>query len=132
MADASDIAAWVALFMGLYALGAAVGELREPGSWAGMLDEFENRSGLQFLTGIVLIGLGGAIYLVNPWNPADWLSVVVTILGGGMALEGVVMLAFGKPYMHFARKLLGQVNRGWALFSAAIGAGLIVVALLRL
>lgn len=132
MAAVSQIPAWVALFMGFYALAASIGELRVPGSWSAMLDDFENKPGLQFLTGIVLIGLGGAIYLTNPWNPSDWLAVVVTVLGGGMALEGVIMLAFGKPYMHFARKLLGQVSRGWAIFSAILGLALIAVAMTRL
>lgn len=132
MAEVSQIPAWVALFAGLYALGASIGELRVPGSWVAMLDDFENRSGLQFLTGIVLIGLGAAIYLANPWNPSDWLAVVVTVLGGGMALEGVIMLGFGKPYMHFARKLLGQASRGWAILSAILGIALIAVALMRL
>ncbi|WP_421993090.1 hypothetical protein [Qipengyuania sp.] len=33
MADAIDIPAWIALFFGLYALSAAIGELRMPGGW---------------------------------------------------------------------------------------------------
>ncbi len=131
MAEFQDISAWIALFMGLYALGAAVGELRSPGSWAAMLEGFEENEALRFLTGIVVLSLGAAIYLVNPWNPADWLSVLVTVMGGGMALEGVVILAFGKPYLHFASKLIGVVNRGWALLSFGIGLVLVCVALLR-
>jgi vacuolar-type H+-ATPase subunit I/STV1 len=128
----TDISAWIALFIGLYALSAAIGELRSRGMWAGMLDQFEANSALQFLTGIVLIAIGAAIYLVNPWRPEDWLSVLVAVLGGGMVLEGAVMLAIGRPYMHFAGKLLVSVNRFWALLAAAIGALLIVVALLRI
>ncbi len=131
MAETQDIPAWIALFMGLYALGAAIGELRSPGSWAAMLDGFENNEALRFLTGIVVLALGAVIYLVNPWNPEDWLSVVVTVMGGGMALEGVVILGFGRPFLHFASLLLGAVNRIWALFSGVLGAVLICVAMLR-
>lgn len=131
MADSQDISAWIALFTGLYALGAAIGELRSPGSWAAMLEGFENSEALRFLTGIVVLSLGAAIYLVNPWQPADWLSVVITVMGAGMVLEGVVILAFGKPFLHFASKLIGGVNRGWALLSAGIGVVLICVAMLR-
>lgn len=131
MAVAQDISAWIALFTGLYALGAAIGELRSPGSWAAMLDGFENNEALRFLTGIVVLSLGAAIYLVNPWNPDDWLSVVVTVMGGGMALEGVIILGFGRPFLHFASQLLGTVNRIWALFSAALGIVLVCVAMLR-
>lgn len=132
MAESQDIAAWIALFMGLYALGAAIGELRVPGSWAAMLEGFEDSEALRFLTGIVVLALGAAIYLVNPWVPGDWLSVVVTVMGAGMALEGVIILAIGKPFLHFASKLIGTVNRGWALLSAGVGIVLVCVALLRL
>ncbi len=131
MAHAADIPAWIALFMGLYALGASIGELRSPGSWAAMLDGFERNEALRFLTGIVVLALGATIYLVNPWNPEDWLSVVVTVMGGGMVLEGVVILGFGRPFLHFASLMLGTVNRVWALFSGVLGLVLVCVAMLR-
>jgi len=131
MAQMEDIPAWIALFTGLYAVGAAIGELRSPGSWAAMLEDFEEHEGLRFLTGIVVLALGATIYLVNPWNPGDWLSVVVTIMGGGMALEGFVILAFGRPFLHFANAMMSVVNRGWALLSSALGLTLIFIALLR-
>ena len=131
MAETQDIPAWIALFMGLYALAASIGELRSPGSWAAMLDGFENSEALRFLTGIVMLSLGAAIYLVNPWRPDDWLSVVIAVLGGGMVLEGIVILGFGRPFLHFASAMMGAVNRVWALMSGALGLVLICVALLR-
>ena len=131
MAETQDISAWIALFMGLYALGAAIGELRSPGSWAAMLDGFENNEALRFLTGIVVLSLGALIYLVNPWNPNDWLSIVITVMGGGMVVEGVVILGFGRPFLHFASAMMGAVNRTWALLSGALGIVLICVAMLR-
>tara|TARA_B100001057_G_scaffold402687_1_gene414686 strand:- start:441 stop:839 length:399 start_codon:yes stop_codon:yes gene_type:complete len=131
MAEGQDIPAWIALFMGLYALGAAIGELRSPGSWAAMLDGFENNEALRFLTGIVVLALGAAIYLVNPYDPADWLSIAVTVMGAGMVLEGVVILGFGRPFLHFASAMIGTVNRAWALLSAGLGIVLICVAMLR-
>ncbi|TIX49740.1 hypothetical protein [Alteraurantiacibacter aquimixticola] len=132
MAETDQISAWIALFLGLYAVGAAIGELRSPGSWAAMLEDFEEHEGLRFLTGIVVLALGAAIYLVNPWNPADWLSVLVTVMGGGMALEGVVILGFGRPFLHFAASMLGAVNRVWALIAGVLGVVLVCIALLRL
>lgn len=131
MAEIQDIPAWIALFMGLYALGASIGELRSPGSWAAMLEDFEKHEGLRFLTGIVVLSLGATIYLVNPWQPDDWLSVVVTVMGGGMVVEGVVILGFGRPFLHFASQLLGVVNRVWALLAGALGIVLVCVAMLR-
>lgn len=132
MAEAADISAWIILFTGFYSLGAAIGELRSPGSWAAMLDDFEGRAGLQFLTGIVVLALGATIYLVNPWNPGDWMSVLVTVLGGGMALEGFIILAWGQAFIHLASKMLGAVNRVWAMFAGVIGIVMICLALLRL
>ncbi len=131
MADTTDITAWIALFTGLYALGAAVGELRSPGSWAAMLEDFEKAEGLRFLTGIVVLALGATIYLVNPLDWDDWLSVAITVMGGGMVVEGVVILGWGRPYLHFASSLLGAVNRVWALLSAGIGIVLVCLAMLR-
>lgn len=132
MADTASISAWIALFTGLYALGASIGELRSPGSWAAMLEGFEANGALRFLTGIVVLALGATIYLVNPWRPDDWLSVVITVMGGGMAVEGVVILGWGRPFLKFASTMLGAVNRVWALFSLALGLAFIIVALLRL
>ena len=132
MADGIDIPAWIALFMGLYSASAAIGELRHPGGWVGMVAHFERDLGLRFLTGIVCLGLGAAIYLVSPWRPGDWLAVLVTVIGGGMVVEGALILAFGDNFLAFARRLMGAANRLWAGLSLLLGAALIVVALLRL
>lgn len=132
MADGQDIPAWIALFMGVYAIAASIGELHRPGSWAKMLAAFRTDSGLRFLTGIFLIALGAAIYLVSPWRPDDWLAVIVTVIGGGMVVEGAIFLAFGEPFVRAAQVMMGWMNRAWALFAAAIGIALIAVALARL
>jgi hypothetical protein len=120
MADGIDIPAWIALFIGLYSASAAIGELRHPGGWVGMVAHFER------------LGLGAAIYLVSPWRPGDWLAVLVTVIGGGMVVEGALILAFGDNFLAFARRLMGAANRLWAGLSLLLGAALIVVALLRL
>jgi hypothetical protein len=132
MADGIDIPAWIALFVGLYSASAAIGELRHPGGWAGMVAHFERDLGLRFLTGVVCLGLGAAIYLVSPWQPDDWLAVLVTVIGGGMVVEGALILAFGDTFFAFARRLMGAANRLWAGLSLLLGAALIVAALLRL
>ena len=132
MADGIDIPAWIALFIGLYSASAAIGELRHPGGWVGMVAHFERDLGLRFLTGIVCLGLGAAIYLVSPWRPGDWLAVLVTVIGGGMVVEGALILAFGDNFLAFARRLMGAAYRLWAVLSLLLGAALIVAALLRL
>ena len=78
-----------------------------------------------------VLALGATVYLVNPYDPADWLSIVITVMGGGMVLEGLVILGFGRPFLHFASMMLGAVNRTWALLSGALGIVLVCVAMLR-
>jgi hypothetical protein len=131
MAQTTDIAAWIILFVGLYSLAASIGELRSPGTWAAMLEDFERSPGLRFMTGFFLLSLGAAVYMVSPWRPGDWLSVVVTVLGGIMTLEGALILAMGDRFLRFARLLIAKASRAWAIFSALLGVALIAVAYFR-
>lgn len=132
MAEPVDIPAWIILFMGLYSLAASIGEWRVPGSWNAMLGDFERSVGMRFITGFFVLSLGAAIYLVNPWRPDDWLSVLVTILGGIMTLEGALILAMGDRFLGFARWLIGSASRAWAAFSALLGVAMIALAFARL
>ena len=126
MAEPSQISAWILLFMGLYSLAAAVGELRSPNTWWAMLKDFERSPGLRFLTGLFVLALGAAVYLVNPWVPGDWQSIVVSVLGGLMVAEALLILASGDRFLHLARALIGRAGRAWAGFSALLGMAMIV------
>lgn len=132
MAEAQDLPAWILLFVGLYSLAAAVGELRLPGTWAKMLADFERGPGLCFVTGFFVLSLGAAVYLVNPWRPDDWMAVAVSVLGGLMVAEGALILAMGDRFLGFARALIGRAGTAWAGFSAVLGVALIVAAMSRL
>lgn len=132
MAETATIPAWILLFFGIYALAASLGEFRQPGFWKGMIDDFEKVPALRFLTGIVCIVLGAAIYLTNPWVPGDWMSVVVTVFGGWIVVEGVMFLAFGDKFIKLSALMMGGGMRIWAIVGAAGGAAMIVAALLRL
>src|SRR5690606_27131847 len=98
MAETGEISAWIAFFVGLYALAAAVSELRAPDTWMAMLAEFERGPALRFVTGIVVLAIGAAIYLVNPWIPGDWLSIAVGVIGGLAVAEGLLILAAGDRF----------------------------------
>ena len=132
MAEGADISAWIALFLGLYALAASLGELRSPNTWWTMLKDFERSPALRFVTGIVTLMLGAAIYLVNPWRPGDWLAIAVSVVGGVAVVEGMLMLAAGERFLHLTRALLGRAGRAWAGFGALFGIAAIVVAMMRL
>ena len=112
-------------------LGVIVGHAKRAASstarWIGRASAAHHAS-----LGTAFLGLGAAIYLVSPWRPGDWLAVLVTVIGGGMVVEGALILAFGDNFLAFARRLMGAANRLWAVLSLLLGAALIVAALLRL
>lgn len=132
MAEPSQVSAWIMFFIGLYSLAAAAGELRSPNTWWAMLKDFERSAALRFLTGLLVLALGAAVYLVNPWLPGDWLSVVVSALGGVMIAEGLLILAAGDRFLHVARALIGRAGRAWAGLSALLGIAMILLAMSRL
>ena len=132
MTQAENIPAWIALFLGLYSLAAGVGELRNPGMWQKMTEDFASNGAVVFLTGIMCIGFGGAIYLASPWQQGDWLSILISLVGGFMIAEGAVLIAMGDRLIGVWKRFLGEKTGIWAGLSALIGAGLIFAALSRL
>ncbi|MEL7730534.1 hypothetical protein AAG612_13450 [Citromicrobium bathyomarinum] len=132
MATADTIPAWIVLFVGIYAFAAAMGELRLPGTWKGMLHDMEQSHGLRFIAGIFTLTLGATIYLVTPWRPDDWLFISVAALGGLLVLEGIAFLTVGERLVTFGRWLVASASEVWAGISAVLGAALIFVALSRL
>lgn len=132
MGNAGNITGWITFFIGVYAVATGMGEFRRPGFWAKMVEEFRDSMALQFVTGMVTLAVGATIYLVNPWNPGDLLSILITVLGAWIFIEGALILAVGDWFLKFASKLLGAANRIWAGLSIAIGLGAIFAALVRL
>ncbi|MBS0475935.1 MAG: hypothetical protein JSR28_12450 [Proteobacteria bacterium] len=126
-----DVTAWTALLLGLSALFAGIGALRKPGIWRTMIDEVERSPALQFLCGMVELVVGAVVYLGNPWIPADLLSCALKTMGGLMMVEALVILGFCDIYTQFWLRSLGNMQRGWALSTMAVGLALTVVALAR-
>ena len=132
MGNAANITGWITFFIGLYSVAAGVGEFRRPGFWASMVGDLRASNAIQFLTGMVTIVIGATIYLVNPYNPADVHSILITVIGAFIFLEGAAILAFGDLFLKFSAKLMSQGNRIWAGCSIAIGVIAMFVALVRL
>ena len=137
MAGTADTPAWIALFLGLYILAASVAELRGPGSWARLLEDFGRSPALAFLTGAFAIALGAAIYLVSPWQPAgqdrDWLGILISVIGGLAVAKGLFFIAAPERVTGMGRRIMtGGKTSFIAGFAAVLGAALIFVALSRL
>lgn len=131
MGTTFDLTAWSALLLGLFALFAGIGALRQPGLWMKLVEEIGGSPSLQLLSGMIELTIGALVYLANPWVPADLLACVMKAVGGFMMLEALMVAGFCDLYMHFWLKNLGALDRRWAAVTALWGAALAVPALLR-
>lgn len=132
MGSAGDITGWITLFFGLYGLAAGVGEYRKPGFWLNMVREIRASSALQFLTGLVTLTIGAVIYLANPFDPTDWLSILITVIGGWIVVEGLLILAAGDWFMGFVGRMMATTSRVWAILSIVISLAAIIAGFVRL
>lgn len=132
MGSAASITGWILLILGIYSAGAAIGELRRPGGWARMMWELEQSKALQFLTGFFVLVLGAAVYLVNPYNSADWQSILVTVLGAWMMLEGFAFLAFSDWMIKLAKQFMNSGTAVYAWISLALGVIFLAMGYVRL
>lgn len=123
--------AWTALFLGLFSLVAGIGELRNPGHWDKMLKEISGSPALQMLTALVELFLGAVIYLANPWASPDWLSSAMSVVGGLMCVEALLILAFSDLVTAIWLRRFGPLFRLWSWLSIVVGVGLIAVSIPR-
>jgi hypothetical protein len=128
----TDTPAWIAFFLGLYALAAGVGEFRVPGGWQAMLGEVERSQALRTMIGVVCVAVGAAIYLACPWVVGDWLAIAINITGGLAVAEGLLILAAGDRFLALGRRLLVDRSGLWAGASTVFGIAAVAVALTRL
>lgn len=126
-----DATAWSASLLGLVALFAAIGALRTPGAWQAMIGEIEKSHAMQLLSGAIQMTAGAAIYLSNPWIPADLLACVMKAIGGFMMAEALVVLGFSDIYFQLWLKNLAVLNRGWAWATGAYGLVIAVLGMMR-
>jgi len=131
MQDMGDPTAWSSLLLGLAAVAAGAGALRRPGVWQTMIGEVEGSPALQFLSGMLELAVGAAVYLANPWLPADLLTCLLKSLGGLMMAEALAILFACDLYSHMWLRSLGNFQRGWAGATTALGLGLTIVGLGR-
>ncbi|VAV88249.1 hypothetical protein MNBD_ALPHA04-1369, partial [hydrothermal vent metagenome] len=66
-----------------------------------------------------------------------WLSILITVMGAWIFIEGFLIFAFGDWFLKFAGKMMGSgrddgAQRIWAGLSVVIGIAAIFVALVRL
>jgi hypothetical protein len=127
----TDATGWTALLLGLFILFAAVGALRRPGIWQTMVGEFEKSPALQLIASLIELLTGTAVYLLNPWLPADPATCIMKGLGGLMIIEALVVVGFSDAYFHFWLRNFSFANRGWAVLTLILGAVLVGLGAVR-
>ena len=132
MPETLDVTGWTATLLGLFALAAAIGALRQPGTWQTLITEIDKSPALQMVCGFMELFVGAAIYLLNPWTgEMDLLATIMKATGGLMMAEALMVMAFSDIYFQMWLKNLAAVHRGWALATLVIGAALAVAGMLR-
>ncbi|TNE37729.1 MAG: hypothetical protein EP321_03635 [Sphingomonadales bacterium] len=117
------IPAWTSLFLGLFLIAAAIGELRRPGLWHRTIEEIDASPALQMVAGLLELALGAFLYIGGrAAGGDDWLAVATMLLGGLMVAEALVVMALSDLYIRFWMRKLGTQTRGWASFVAVLGA----------
>jgi len=131
MQDMGDPTAWSSLLLGLAAVAAGAGALRKPGVWQTMIGEVEGSPALQFLSGMLELAVGAAVYLANPWLPADLLTCLLKSLGGLMMVEALAILFACDLYSQMWLRSLGNFHRGWAGATTFLGLVLTILGMAR-
>jgi hypothetical protein len=79
-------------------VAAGIGLLTGRGSYATLIDELRDNTALGYVTGAFVFALGAAMVAVhNLWT--DPLAIVVSLVGWGALIEGVLMLAIRRPFL---------------------------------
>ena len=88
----------LAVFIGLYMVAAGIGFLTGRGSYATLIDELRDNTALGYVTGAFVFALGAAMVAVhNLWTGP--LAIVVSLVGWGALVEGVLMLAIRRTFL---------------------------------
>ena len=131
MTETLDLTAWSATLLGIYALFAGIGVLRNPQAERKGIEEIAASPALQLLGGLLELLVGGLVYLANPWLPADLLSCILKVVGGLMMVEALAVAGFCDIYTQFWLRRMGHTHRGWAIFAMVLGLALAVSGMLR-
>ena len=76
--------------------------------------------------------LPGGLPYFSVFDPTDWLSILITVIGGWIIVEGLLILAFGDWFMQFSARLMGKGGRAWAAIAILFGLAAVFAALYRL
>ncbi len=114
---------------GVYMIAGGLSGLLSRARWTAILDNFRDKAGLTYISGIFVFALGAAIIMAhNIWT--DPLAIFVSVVGWAAAIEGVVIIVYPDPLLNWAVSFMrpGAVL-AFAIFTIILGAILLVLGL---
>ncbi len=116
----------LARIFGLYMAAAGVGLLADPKAFDGIVEQFRASSALSYMTAVLVFSLGAVtVSLHNDWS--GWPAIIVSLIGWGALLEGVLMLAVRRGYIGLVARIPTPptVMRGFGVFTVLLGIALL-------
>ena len=120
----------LALFLGLYMLAAGTGLLLDRKAFEGAIETLRGNPMLTYLAAILAFTIGAAIVtLHNDWSGPT--AILISLIGWGALIEGVLMLALQRPFLDLAAKIpmTAAVMTPFGLLTVALGVWLLFAAL---
>ncbi len=120
----------LAILLGIYMISAGIGLLTDSTGFAGMMDEFKTNLTVTYLTAIMAFAIGGTFVAIhNLWTTP--LEIIVSLIGWAALIEGVLMLAFRKPFFTLigAIPLMQTIMKAYGVFILVFGGVLIALAM---
>lgn len=114
---------------GVYMIAGGLSGLLSRARWAGIIDEFNARPGLTYISGVFVFALGAVIVMAhNIWT--DPLAMLVSLIGWVAAAEGLILIAYPGPLLRWAISFVrpGAVT-AFAVFTIILGAVLLLLGL---
>ena len=103
MPEVASITQTLALFIGLYMLAGGTGLLVDHKNYAGVIGEFRASVAVSYLGAVLVFVLGAVLVAIhNIWTSPS--AILVSLIGWGALVEGMLLLAFRKPFLDVVSK----------------------------
>ncbi|MEQ1726065.1 MAG: hypothetical protein ABL882_09090 [Sphingopyxis sp.] len=132
MAHSGNIPAFLALFLGVWYIGAAIGELRQPGRWLKLADEIAASPLGQMLGGAGALAIGTLLVALVPPSTGDWLNLWLFAIGCIALIEGFAVLTMPERMTLFSRLIAARGARGIAILTLLLGVAFCLSGIIRI
>jgi uncharacterized membrane protein len=123
MFDVGSMTEILARIIGLYMVSAGIGLVIDPKIYDGIIENMRDNPALAYVTAVLVFSIGAVLVtLHNQWT--GWQAILVSLMGWGALVEGVLMLAVRRIFFAIVAKFpmtmtVYRVAGGFAVFLGA-------------